>query len=437
MMKTTCRTCHFVTSRVQTNVILNTLDMDRYTPCISRPTEEHARRRNIDHRRASYHETVLRHFSRFLEQQESSITQLMRNFDIDVGGDASCDREGITGLDESSFSSPFSNMAPSSFPMLSPAPQSDKPRSTKPSAPFSRPGRLSPSTIKMVLSSNTSTVSGISSAADTSYDSGLYQWLGVQTDAAPKTTPGIPPMLSEPFDDSANLDMSMMSSGSAYSRLSPESRIVLPLSPPATALPPFSDTLRGEPTACSLPRAHGSSSQHLASLEPNQMYQLRNFTTSNNLPFQHYMPSALILRHFQQVIDELRGLYVPNDMGNNAPNPDRARAFLSSRQALPGSYIISPCRVSCRRSSHNSSDSVTQPQRSAVRPTPPIVNNIYRDSRTTREMYTEMAVILFSQVSNEEAQVTNLQVLVNRLEALANRKRKVALVIGTWGREGH
>ena len=62
-------------------------------------------------------------------------------------------------------------------------------------------------------------------------------------------------------------------------------------------------------------------------------------------------------------------------------------------------------------------------------------NHMTWHTRTTQELYTEMAVMLFSQVSSEESHVTSLRNLVNKLEALAIRKRKVALVIGMWGWE--
>ena len=113
----------------------------------------------------------------------------------------------------------------------------------------------------------------------------------------------------------------MMSSHSIYSQPSPEPRIALPLSPPATALLPSSETLRGELVKYSLLRILRFLPRHLAS---NQLSDLRDFITPivpNNLSLQHYMPSGLVLRHFHQVIDELKGLYVPNDTENKLPKP--------------------------------------------------------------------------------------------------------------------
>ena len=113
----------------------------------------------------------------------------------------------------------------------------------------------------------------------------------------------------------------MMSSHSIYSQPSPEPRIALPLSPPATALLPSSETLRGELVKYSLLHILRFLPCHLAS---NQLSDLRDFITPivpNNLSLQHYMPSGLVLRHFHQVIDELKGLYVPNDTENKLPKP--------------------------------------------------------------------------------------------------------------------
>ncbi|KAF8520087.1 hypothetical protein JB92DRAFT_1930034 [Gautieria morchelliformis] len=417
--------------------------MDRYTPCTSRLTEAYYKqRKHAECRGANCHEVILQHFSSFLSRQESRLSRLMRNFDVDFyDDDSNCNWLGIMDSVTSSLSNPFGNMTPPSSALMSPVPQSqsNKTRPNHFSAPSARPGRLSPATMQMVLSSSTSTVSGISSASDTSYDSGLYQWLGLRMDSCgPKSSSENEIPFNEPIEvDSSNMDISVTSSHNAYSRPSPKSHIALPLSPPATACLPFSNNLSEiqpsvKPTHIPDP---SSPSQHLTSIESNQGYDLGDLIApilSNNLSLKQCMPSAAVLRHFQQVIDELRRLYAPNDMANNTPNTTRARRIISIRRSQPGSYT--PCRVSRRLSSRNPVGSVTQ----IPSADPPMDNHMSsRDSRTTRELYTEMAVMLFTEVANEEAQITNLRNLVNRLEVSASRKRKVALVIGAWGRESY
>lgn len=420
--------------------------MDYYTPCASRPTEAHARRRkNGDGQKHSSHEAVLDHFSSFLSHQEARMSQLMHNFDISLESDAGGDRIGMSEPDASVVSSCFSNMTQSSRASMPPPLRSENKQRSAP-----RPGRLSPSTMQMILSSNLSTVSGISSAADTSYDSDLYQWLGVRRDVCGlESSPSVPIFCNESFDmKDINTKISMsMTSPRAYSQPCPESQIVFPLSPPATACPPFSDTLRDEQTGGLIPRLLDPSSPHQLlpeSTESSPEDELRDFagldsfvmpTLSNNLSLQHYMPSASVLGHFQRVIDELRGLYVPNDVGNNAPTMKRMHATMFPCVSLPTSQAMSPSRQLSHLTSRNPSVSVTQLEGRHLQPAPPKDGYTPRHPITTRELYTEMAVMLFTQVTNDEAQITNLRNLVNRLDILVGRKRKVALVIGSWGRE--
>ena len=425
--------------------------MDYYTPCASRPTEAHARRRkNGDGQRHSSHEAVLHHFSSFLSHQEARMSQLMHNFDISLESDGCGDRIGVSEPDASVVSS---NMTQSSRASMPPPLRSENKQCSAP-----RPGRLSPSTMQMILSSNLSTVSGISSAADTSYDSDLYQWLGVRRDVCgPESSPSVPIFCDESFDmkDINNKISMSMTSPRAYSQPCPESQIVFPLSPPATACPPFSDTLRDEQTGRSIPRLLDPSSPHQLLPESTESFpedELRDFagldsfampTLSNNLSLQHYMPSASVLRHFQRVIDELRGLYVPNDVGNNAPTMKRTHATMFPCVSLATSQAMSPSRISSHLTSRNPSHltsrnpsvSVTRLEGRPLQPAPLKDGYTPRLPITTRELYTEMAVMLFTQVTNDEAQITNLHNLVNRLDILVRRKRKVALVIGSWGRE--
>jgi hypothetical protein len=58
-----------------------------------------------------------------------------------------------------------------------------------------------------------------------------------------------------------------------------------------------------------------------------------------------------------------------------------------------------------------------------------------RESRATRELYTEMAVMLFGQAAEAEAQVKDLRFLADRFNNLARMKRGVALIVGVRGRE--
>jgi hypothetical protein len=414
-------------------------NMDRYTPCTSRLTEAYyKKRRHAECREANCHEVVLLNYSTFLSRQESRLNRLVRNFDVDFyDDDSNCHWLGVVDSVTSSCSNPFGNMTPPSSALMSPVPQS-RTRPNQVSAPSSRPGRLSPKTMQMVLSSSTSTVSEISSAPDTSYNSGLYQWLGIGMDpCGPNFSPENEISFNKSIEvDSSNMDVSTTSSHSAYSRPSHKSQIAFPLSPPGTACLPFSKNLNEIPSGGrSLHVLDPSSPGHQpTSIESNQGHDLGDFIApilSNKLSPRRCKPSAAVLRQFQQVTDELHRLYVPNDMGNNTPNTTQAQRIVSIRRPQPGSHT--PCRVSRRLSSRNAVGSITQIPGAG----PPMDNHTSRDSRTTRELYTEMAVMLFTEVANEEAQITNLRNLVDRLEVSASRKRKVALVIGAWGRESY
>ena len=420
--------------------------MDHYTPSLPRPTEAYAwHRKNTD-----CHEAVLRHFSSSLSLQESKVTQLMHNFDIHIDDDSGCDRVGNAELDASCFSSSLSNMTSSPSPKFLLSHQQANKHSEQPSAIASRPGRLSPATIEMVLASNTSTVSELSSAADTSYDSGLYQWLGVRMDAyAPESSPGVPNYCNKHFDVNVNntsIDRSMMSLYSAYSQPSPASQTVYPLSPPPTACPPFLDILCDEQTSASPQRSSGpplppkiSASMESTQVDDNSsdiavLHDLAKPMLSNNVSLRHCLPSASVMRHFQQAIDELKGLYNPNDTGNNTPSTMRPQIITTpAYRSFLGSRVVSPSRISYPLSC-NQTEYVHRALKHNVQPVLPMDDYTARHSKATRELYTEMAVMLFAQVANEESLATNLRNLLNRLEALTGRKRKVALVIGMLGR---
>ncbi|KAF8592489.1 hypothetical protein K439DRAFT_1610284 [Ramaria rubella] len=295
-----------------------------------------------------------------------------------------------------------------------------------------RLGRLSPATIQMILSPNTSVVSGISSAADTSYDSGLYQWLGVETtqDVHSKALASSSFEMDNSDSRDASSQLSSSKSPIQYNLNIP------PLSPPPTVRPPFTDTLMKE-RMLSCPPGPGTISSTVSNHGYEQdsdfsvFHSYSTYMLSNNISLQHYMPSCSVLRHFQEVVDELRGLYLPNDLRNNVPRWDIKPPTLTKERTMISTHplpVLDRCFSSHCPSLREPSVSVTgtpthEPSQSSDR----------RASRVVRELYTEMAVLLFGQAAQEEEQLKDLQNIVSRLETVANRTRQIALIIGTRG----
>lgn len=417
---------------------------DRYTHCAPKNMEQ--RRRNSVN--GSIHTSrmdILRQLSISISIQENRISNLMHSFDIHEEHGNSCKIfDGRTAIEQNKLLSPLSTSRPSqpSSPNSPRRVHGDdlnkrRPTSHPPLDP--RPGRLSPRTIQMILSPNTSTLSEVSSGADTSYDSGLYHWLGLKNSASDsEILPDSRFVSTEQFDP----DVSNWSSQSAYSQPSPFSsasnRNLLPLSPPATVRPSFSESLsRGDREAPSDFIPNLDSDWRFSGDNPDQAF-LHDFIIPmllKNISLQHHMPSTTVLRHFQRVVDELRELYVPNDKGNNVPkhgwkekSTHFIRKTITSTHPFPGSHHP-PASVSFLR---DRSHTAELPLHSRAYSPPKVLDE---ESRATRELYTEMAVMLFKQAAEDEAQVTDLRCLTDQFEILARKKREIALVVGMRGKE--